>query len=110
MFVVAGFCSTEFHSMSIGRALREVRRAKGMTLRDVADQAGISFTTLAWIEKDNSKKGGPGLFHVARLCQILGLSVDDLLEMASSEPRGCRPYPADFKAAWLRKPATVRQS
>lgn len=82
----------------LGKRLREVREARGVSLRAVALDAAISASMLSQIENG---KVLPSVQTLWSIVAVLGVSVDDVLEPASEtvgEPSvaailGGRPYP-----------------
>lgn len=59
----------------IGRRIREERKARGMTLEDVASRATMNASFLHYIEKSKKK---PSLGTVGRIAGALGLPLDIL--------------------------------
>lgn len=74
---------------SFGQRLREVRSAKGRTLRDVALNAKVSIAYLSDLER--GKLSNPTLDKLRQIADELGVSVDDLLgtrDEVAMGPRG----------------------
>ncbi len=70
---------------TFGQKLREFRQEKGMTLRALAEAAGVDFTYLSKIEND--KVGHlPGAETIRDLAQALGADAIELLELAKKLP------------------------
>jgi transcriptional regulator with XRE-family HTH domain len=70
---------------TFGQKLREIRRDKGMTLRGLAEAAGLDFTYLSKIEND--KVGYlPAAETIRDLAQALGADAIGLLELADKLP------------------------
>src|SRR6266571_8374544 len=70
---------------TFGQKLRELRQEKGMTLRALADAAGVDFTYLSKIEND--KVGYlPGAETIRDLAKALGVDAIELLELANKLP------------------------
>lgn len=59
---------------SIGRAVAVRRRARGLTLRELATTAGVGRSTLAALE--SGKLGEIGFSKVDRVCAALGLTLE----------------------------------
>lgn len=75
---------------AMGRMIREARKAKGMTLEDVARDAGIGRSTLSKIENNQTR---PSFDIIRRLMQSLGLETPQLfLQSAKSDISGRRDY------------------
>ncbi|MCT4553148.1 MAG: XRE family transcriptional regulator [Pelagimonas sp.] len=64
---------------AMGRLIRETRRAKGMTLEETAQAAGIGRSTLSKIENNQTK---PSFDIVRRLTQTLSLETPQLFVQA----------------------------
>lgn len=60
--------------ISVGRLVAQRRRAQGLTLRELAERAGIGRSTLAALEA--GKLPELGFARIARLCAALDLVVD----------------------------------
>lgn len=63
----------------IGRRIREERKARGMTLEDVASKASMNASFLHYIEKNKKK---PSLDTVGRIAGALGIPLDVLFSGA----------------------------
>ncbi|SDQ09154.1 helix-turn-helix domain-containing protein [Quadrisphaera sp. DSM 44207] len=75
----------------IGECLRRVRREQGRSLRDVAEQAGVSIAHLSEVERGRKEASSEVL---AAICRALGVDLLDLLRLAHRElarSRGLRP-------------------
>lgn len=74
----------------IGAFLRALRKQKGLTIRDVADRIGLSFSRLAEFERSiDSHSGRPTLPRyevVRRLANVYGVAPDELLRRAGFTP------------------------
>lgn len=66
-------------SDSLGRDLRALRRTRGLTLSDVAEQMGRSVGWLSQVERDISE---PTFVEVQRLAAIFGVSVSTFFGQA----------------------------
>jgi putative hydrolase of the HAD superfamily len=64
-------------SLALGQAIQQARKTAGLTQQELCHKAGLSYSTLAKIERGAIKT--PSVFTVARVSQVLGLSMDDLL-------------------------------
>jgi transcriptional regulator with XRE-family HTH domain len=75
---------------SVGAALRQVRKARGLSLHDVAEGTGISASFLSLVEKDRSDIS---IGRLVRLIDFYGISITDLLPFAaqSDYPEVMRP-------------------
>jgi transcriptional regulator with XRE-family HTH domain len=70
---------TENPQPALGRAIRKLREGRGKTLKDVASVAGITFGTLALIERG---EGNPTWATVRSVAVALDVSVAELAEQA----------------------------
>jgi transcriptional regulator with XRE-family HTH domain len=68
-----------------GAKLRELRQEKGMTLRALAEAAGVDFTYLSKIENDRLDYS-PGVETIRDLAQALGVEPMELLQLANKLP------------------------
>ena len=70
---------------TFGLKLRELRQEKGMTLRALAEAAGVDFTYLSKIENDRVGYL-PGAETIRDIAEALGADAIDLLELAKKLP------------------------
>ena len=68
-----------------GAKLRELRQEKGMTLRALAEAAGVDFTYLSKIENDRLEYS-PGVETIRDLAQALEVEPMELLQLANKLP------------------------
>jgi transcriptional regulator with XRE-family HTH domain len=68
-----------------GAKLRELRQEKGMTLRSLAEAAGVDFTYLSKIENDRLDYS-PGVETIRDLAQALEVDAMELLQLANKLP------------------------
>ena len=61
----------------IGRMLKTVRTSKGMTLRELAEEAEVPHGYLSELER--GKKTNPSLAVLQRLAKALGVKLEDLV-------------------------------
>jgi len=73
--------------VGLGKRLQEARQHAGLTQQQLCASAGLSYSTLAKIERGAIKS--PSIFTIQSIADTLGLSLDELLghETASSEKR-----------------------
>ncbi len=80
-----------------GARVRELRQKKGMTLRSLAEVAGVDFTYLSKIET-----GRPGYFPgagtIRELAQALDVDAIDLLKLADKLPPELHSIAGSVKA------------
>src|SRR6266700_573607 len=65
-----------------GAKLRALRQEKGMTLRTLAEGAGVDFTYLSKIESDRLDYS-PGVETIRDLAEALGVEPMELLQLAN---------------------------
>jgi transcriptional regulator with XRE-family HTH domain len=68
----------------IGRSLREARRRRGLTLRAVADEAGVTESFLSQVERDIAS---PSIATLRRIAVALGTTIGTLLDSAGPHAR-----------------------
>ena len=71
--------------MTFGARLRELRRAAGLTLRVLADKAGVDFTYLSKIETGKLQYM-PASDTIRKLADLLGANPLELLSLADKLP------------------------
>lgn len=64
---------------ALGRAIRDLRLRRGATLKEIAPKAGITFGTLALIERG---EGNPTWATIKGVSDALGVSVVELAKAA----------------------------
>jgi FMN phosphatase YigB (HAD superfamily)/DNA-binding XRE family transcriptional regulator len=69
---------------TLGKRLQLARKRAGLTQQELCQKAGLSYSTLAKIERGAIK--APSVFTVAHIALVTGVSVEDLLEMGSGSP------------------------
>lgn len=73
--------------MTFGERVRQLRLAKGWTLRDLAPAVGVGFTYISKIENGELDFGDyPGEALIRRLAKALGGDEDELLLLAERVP------------------------
>jgi HTH-type transcriptional regulator, competence development regulator len=72
--------------MNFGERLREMRKTKGLTLREVAERAGIDFTYLSKIENDRIPYT-PAVETIRQLADALDVDSIELLTLADKLPK-----------------------
>lgn len=87
--------SPEYYE-ALGRAIQTTRTGRGMSRRELAERAGISYPYLSEIENGKKRASSAALFEIAA---VLGLRPHHLLEMAES-----MGPPADAVAQEMQEP------
>lgn len=68
----------------LGEIVQQARRAHGLTQQDLCQKTGLSYSTLAKIERGAIK--APSVFTIQRIASALGVGLDEL--MAAVMPHG----------------------
>ena len=77
--------------MTFGSRIREFRRAKNLTLRDVAKKVKVTFTYLSMIENQKLSFGEfPSVELILKLARALDADPDELLLLAEKIPDAIR--------------------
>jgi len=84
-------------NQSFGSALRTLRRATGLTQRDVAERAGLDFTYISKLENDRLPP--PAADTVVLLCRILGTPPEELLALTGKIPSAIQHMMSSSSAA-----------
>lgn len=67
---------------ALGKRLQEARRAADLTQQELCQKAGLSYSTLAKIERGAIK--APSVFTIFQIATVLGTSLDTLMGMESA--------------------------
>ncbi len=70
--------------MSFGKAIRDYRKQRGMSQRDLAEAAGIDFTYLSKIE--NNRTPPPSEDVIRAMAEALNVGADELIRSAGNVP------------------------
>ena len=77
--------------MNFGETVRQLRHAKQLTLRDLADRVGVGFTYISKIENHKLEEGhGPSEKLIHKLAVELDGNEDELLLLAEKVPEPIR--------------------
>ncbi len=89
--------------LELGRRVRELRAARGLTLREVADRLQVSSATMSAIENG---KTGVSAERIARLAETLGVPVQRMFGASETQQAARRsPRAADGATAGHDSPA-----
>jgi transcriptional regulator with XRE-family HTH domain len=89
--------------MRFGERVRELRRAKGLTLRGLAAKVGVGFTYLSKVENERLDFGDyPSDDLIGRLAKALDGDEDELMLLAQK-------IPAQIKKRVLQRPDAFRK-
>jgi HTH-type transcriptional regulator, competence development regulator len=83
--------------MDFGERLRQIRKETGLTLREVADKAGIDFTYLSKIENGRVLYT-PAAETIRNLANALGVDSIELLSLADKLPKELKPFGKNVEA------------
>lgn len=62
----------------LGSQLQSARQSAGLTQQELCDKTGLSYSTLAKIERGAIK--APSIFTVMAIAEVVGISLDELME------------------------------
>lgn len=89
--------------MTFGARLRELRKAKNLSQRALADEVGINFTYLSKVESEKLDFAQyPSEDLIRKLASALGGDVDELLLLA-------KKIPADIRERVIERPDAFRK-
>ena len=81
---------------TFGQTLKEIRRSKDITQRQLATAVGVDFSYISKIENDRMPP--PAADTIVKICEVLDVPPDDLLAMTGK-------MPTPIKEAISEKPA-----
>ncbi len=89
--------------MTFGERVRELRKAKGLTLRQLAPKVGVGYTYLSRVETGKMTCGDyPSEILIGRLAATLGAEEDELLFLAEKIPAHIRKRVLEQPEAFSR--------
>jgi transcriptional regulator with XRE-family HTH domain len=89
--------------MIFGERVRQLRRARNLTLRGLATKVRVNFTYISKIENQNLSFGEyPSEDLIRKLAKALGANVDELLLLAEK-------IPADIRKRVIERPDAFRK-
>lgn len=89
--------------MTFGERIRELRKAKHLTLRDVAKRVNVNFTYISKIENHKLDFGDyPSEDLIRKLARVLGGDLDELLLLAEI-------IPDDIRRRVIQRPDAFRK-
>ena len=83
--------------MSFGKEIRALRKTKGLTQRQLAEQVGVDFTYISKIENDRVDHT-PSIKTIRRLAEALNADELELMERANKIPSVLGPIAANEDA------------
>ena len=84
---------------TFGQALRELRRSKGVSQRELADKVSVDFSYISKLEND--RLSPPAADTIVRICNVLGVAPDELLALTGR-------IPSDIKGILGSCPAAIQ--
>lgn len=88
---------------TIGQRIREIRKSRNLTQRELADRVGINFTYLSRVENDRlDDEQTPREETIQRIAQALNADADELLLLA-------RRIPDAYRDRILAQPGVFRK-
>lgn len=69
---------------TFGQTLRELRRSKGISQRELAEKVSVDFSYISKLENDRLPP--PAADTIVRICLALGVPADELLALAGKVP------------------------
>src|ERR687895_853937 len=89
------------NTVELGRAIRRKREEAGLSLRDVANETGVSASTLSRIENGTGK---PDADNIARLTTWLNVPMERIMSGRSSDGGGAEAgvYFSQESTPWIR--------
>jgi transcriptional regulator with XRE-family HTH domain len=84
-------------TVTFGKRLRQARKERGLTLRQLAQEAGVNFTYLSKVENERVPYT-PAAETIRELARILKVDSLDFLELANKLPKELEPLNASVHA------------
>jgi len=69
---------------TFGKKLRELRRFKGVSQRDLATKVGVDFSYISKVENDRLPP--PAADTIVKICEVLDVPSDELLSLTGKIP------------------------
>lgn len=92
---------------TFGQTLKEIRRSKGVTQRQLAAAVGVDFSYISKVENDRMPP--PAADTIVKICEKLGVPPDELLAMTGKMPTPIKEAISENPAAqqFLREAQTM---
>ena len=92
---------------TFGQTLKEIRRSKGVTQRQLAAAVGVDFSYISKVENDRMPP--PAADTIVKICEKLGVPSDELLAMTGKMPTPVKEAISENRAAqqFLREAQTM---
>lgn len=99
--------SSSIHLQRLGETIRAARESKALSIRDVADQAGVGRSTL--LELEQGKVATPNPTTLAALAQVLSLRLADLYATAGyTPPKGLPTFAPYLRSKYADLPPAAQ--
>lgn len=72
-------------SKTFGQALRDLRRSKGLSQRELASRVSVDFSYISKLENDRIPP--PATNTIIQICEVLEAPPDELLALSGKMPR-----------------------
>jgi transcriptional regulator with XRE-family HTH domain len=69
---------------TFGQALRDLRRSKKVSQRELAEEVGVDFSYISKLENDRISP--PAADTIVKICEVLGVPSDELLTLTGKVP------------------------
>jgi transcriptional regulator with XRE-family HTH domain len=83
--------------MTFGEALKQIRRDKEVSQRELAERVGVDFSYISKIENDRMPP--PAADTIEEICEALDVSPDDLLPLTGKVPSSIKDALGSSSAA-----------
>lgn len=95
---------------TFGKTLRELRRSKGISQRNLADKVGVDFSYISKIE--NNRLPPPAADTIVKICEVLAVPPDELLSITGKMPTSTKDMIGSSSAAlqFIREAEGMRLS
>ena len=94
-------------SKTFGQTLKEIRRNKGLTQRQLATAVGVDFSYVSKVENDRMPP--PAADTIVKICKALDIPPDEFLAMTGKMPTSIKEAISENPAAqqFLREAETM---
>ena len=95
---------------TFGPKLRALRRAAGVSQRELAEKVGVDFSYISKVENDRLPP--PAAETIEKICQVLEVGTDELLGLTNKLPSDLRQLLVENKGArdFMREAQGMRLS
>lgn len=95
---------------TFGHTLRELRRLKDVSQRELAEKVGVDFSYISKVENDRLPP--PSADTIVKICEVLGIQPDELLVLTGKMPTQVKEMVSSSSAAlqFMRQAQAMRLS